>query len=436
MKIDHNRYLLVDCLSNAKIYGSIPYIYALQHFALAVDTAIKLSLIERIGHAAFGVLLLIPVLNIFLALADRTVCEMKQNLIIELPENDPYQRGLKHGQRLRSEIQFIYRQQIEPFIRKLNTTYGKNCYLESKKLEQQLSPDIINEMRGLAEGSQVPYNLVLQAHTFLDIFSQAFACSSMGIIFNKNHPKVIATNHFRLKQKDDTDQESCSRYQALESATVSDEKSLPDALKKVNVDTTIQAIIFNCRDRKVLLATDSHQAARKEIKPLSLSSQFPDKIDSSTPPTYLARTLDWPMPALGRHTVTFVTNSGAHKIISIGFPGFIGVLSGMNNKGLALSLSVSGESFQDKGIPKAFLLREVLEQNSDAQSAAYYLHSRNSASSFNVVVASPGQIASIEIDPERSATGIAAYEQSGFVTVQQTPPPPSLLKRIIGIFGF
>lgn len=85
------------------------------------------------------------------------------------------------------------------------------------------------------------------------------------------------------------------------------------------------------------------------------------------------RNLDWNMRAgLQRSAVLFVVRpAGKHAFVSAGWAGFIGVLSGINDR--QISVGQVGAQTQDltfKGEPMAFLMRRVLEEADDVDDAA------------------------------------------------------------------
>ncbi len=112
--------------------------------------------------------------------------------ILEL-KGTPRQRGLQHGRALSSEIKSFYttmlgtsllpylnREQpdISAFLKsydaKLHPEYANGQFsyrllLESaQELEKSIPADLVEEMKGVAEGAQVPYEHVLLLNTFVD----------------------------------------------------------------------------------------------------------------------------------------------------------------------------------------------------------------------------------------------------------------------------
>src|SRR5262249_3989686 len=122
------------------------------------------------------------------------------------------------------------------------------------------------------------------------------------------------------------------------------------------------------------------------------------------------------------HEYTLVTvyrPKGKLAFASVGFPGLVGVLSGMNEAGLALAvLEVtdvkSGEtSFDAKGIPYALCLRRVLEMARTIDEAVTVLKAMRRTTCINVAVADRDGVAVLEITPgkivrRRAERGILA----------------------------
>ena len=77
------------------------------------------------------------------------------------------------------------------------------------------------------------------------------------------------------------------------------------------------------------------------------------------------RNLDWNIAAgIQRHAVVFVVRpEGKHAFLNLGWAGFIGVLSGVNDAQLSVG-QVGAETVDAtfRGVPMAFLLRRVLEE--------------------------------------------------------------------------
>src|SRR5262249_35576652 len=105
-------------------------------------------------------------------------------------------------------------------------------------------------------------------------------------------------------------------------------------------------------------------------KIFACSAVMVGKDRSATGGTLLARNLDYPsMGYIHEYTlVTVYRGKGKLAFVSVGFPGLVGVLSGMNEAGLALGVlevfdaKDGNGAFNSKGVPYGLCLRRVLEE--------------------------------------------------------------------------
>jgi isopenicillin-N N-acyltransferase like protein len=130
---------------------------------------------------------------------------------------------------------------------------------------------------------------------------------------------------------------------------------------------------------------------------------------SSTGGPLLGRNLDY--PSLGYineySLVTVYRPRGKRPFVSVGFPGLVGSLSGMNDAGLALAvLEVydvkDGEkSFDPLGLPYALCNRKILEECSTIAEAKQLLEKLPRTTTINLVLADRKGVAVFEITPSR-----------------------------------
>jgi predicted choloylglycine hydrolase len=142
-------------------------------------------------------------------------------------------------------------------------------------------------------------------------------------------------------------------------------------------------------------------------KSLACSAVAVESEASATGGPLLARNLDY--PSLGYvHEYSLVTvyrPKGKLAFASVGFPGLVGVLSGMNEAGLALAvLEVNdvkeGETpFDAKGVPYALCLRRVLEKAKTIDDAVEVLKGLRRTTCINVAVADADGVAVLEVTP-------------------------------------
>jgi hypothetical protein len=130
---------------------------------------------------------------------------------------------------------------------------------------------------------------------------------------------------------------------------------------------------------------------------------------SATGGTLLGRNLDYPSLGYAQEytLVTVYRPAGRKTFVSIGFPGLVGVLSGMNESGLALGVL---EVFQSqwfirrldlRGIPYAVCFRRILETCSSIEQAHRELERMRRTTIFNLAIADRERVAVLEVTPRR-----------------------------------
>jgi predicted choloylglycine hydrolase len=129
---------------------------------------------------------------------------------------------------------------------------------------------------------------------------------------------------------------------------------------------------------------------------------------SATGAPLFGRNLDY--PTLGfLHEYSLVTvcrPTGKHGFASIGFPGYLGCLSGMNDAGLAIAVlevySSNDDSvtFDPKGVPYGLVYRRVLEECTTVDEAEKLLRSVRRTTRNNLAVCDRNGGAVFEITPK------------------------------------
>jgi hypothetical protein len=115
------------------------------------------------------------------------------------------------------------------------------------------------------------------------------------------------------------------------------------------------------------------------------------------------------------HCILVVKPEGKRPYVSIGYPGMIGVISGMNDAGLvAATLDVYESSdgspyFDATGVPLAFTYRRVLEECATVDEAKKLLESVGRTTYMNLAVADRERAVVFELTPER--VGMREAEQ-------------------------
>lgn len=140
-------------------------------------------------------------------------------------------------------------------------------------------------------------------------------------------------------------------------------------------------------------------------KMVACSSILVEPGRSATGEILFGRNLDFPtMGYLHHYTlVTVYKQPGKRTFASIGFPGMVGVLSGMNDAGLCLAVHeayVGGDespTFDKKGMPFALAMRRLLEECSTIDEAAAFLRTLPRTTHLNVPMADARHAAVLEV---------------------------------------
>ena len=232
----------------------------------------------------------------------------------------PYECGYQHGRLLGEHVRILFDRYLKLFAG--NFRYDLDL---ARTMERYIPQKYVDEMRGLAEGADIPYDVVLVSTCFLDIHKVA-ACSTFVV----------------------------------------------------------------------------HDASSKSGEIM------------------MGRNLDF--PALGvAHRVNLVSvyeSKDAPPFASVAWPGFLGCLSGMNARGLALAMMlVYGHTRSDhlNGVPFALHYRDVLESCSNVDEAVERFERREYAVCNNIMLA----------DASRNAARLELHTRSVGVE-RDTPEFPAL----------
>jgi hypothetical protein len=142
---------------------------------------------------------------------------------------------------------------------------------------------------------------------------------------------------------------------------------------------------------------------------LACSALLVEGVRSNTGAPLLGRNLDY--PSLGyAHEYSLVTvcrSDGArHAFASVGFPGLVGCLSGMNEAGLALAIlevfqvRLGKKWFDGSATPYALCYRRLLEECGTIAEAKELLLKMKRTATTNLVVADREGIAVFEVTPD------------------------------------
>lgn len=133
-----------------------------------------------------------------------------------------------------------------------------------------------------------------------------------------------------------------------------------------------------------------------------------------------SRNLDWHTEnnLLGKHSTIFdFQRKGKTIFKTVGWPGFIGALSGIRSGAFSLTLNaVSSNDQPEIALPVSFLLRDILDSAESFQEAKIRLENTTIASDCLILLSGvqPNQMAVIERTPKRSSTRTA---ENSFIIV-------------------
>lgn len=132
---------------------------------------------------------------------------------------------------------------------------------------------------------------------------------------------------------------------------------------------------------------------------------------SATGDLMFGRNLDFPdVGGMSRLSVVSVYRPvGKHAFAAIGFPGLVGVISGMNEKGLCLATFDSyaakdgSQMFNPRGVPLALLNRQILEECSTVDEARKLLEASPRTTMMSLVICDESEAVVFELTPKTVA---------------------------------
>jgi predicted choloylglycine hydrolase len=383
----------------------MPLRHFIRHLKLGMfgDRA-GISILERLQHLAMAALKGTPVLGYMASTID-TLIHRPKCVIIQLSSSEPYERGYEYGKKLRKQIRTIY----TPILKLCKN--DKTVDAAALAFEKYISSELIQEMRGLAAGAGFSYQNVLVIHTFLDSYPGICACSAMAKKTSQfGEHRVAAANHsLRKKVLNAPEFDSYRRRQALmETGAQADRK----VLKASNVKGTIQSICFDTRARSIKIAVGESYAAKKKFKFISEKQLFttPAAKKSGAAEVKLYRNLDWPWYFLGQNTIVLMTHTkGKNQLCRVTFPGYLGTLSGMNDKGLSLAVCSREGFINQQGTPNPLLFTSMLESCASTAEAMDFLKKNPHGSSMNVMIADPESAVSVELGAARDVVMVGSF---------------------------
>ncbi len=124
-----------------------------------------------------------------------------------------------------------------------------------------------------------------------------------------------------------------------------------------------------------------------------------------------ARNMDFPVPAEVNHRAATVIcrkpSSGGVPTLSLAWAGFVGILTGCNASGLSMGeVTAPVLKARPDGMPLAFLMRSVLEQEASLAAGAARIRAAERTHGFNIALASGIEKAALAVEctPRHCAT--------------------------------
>lgn len=148
-----------------------------------------------------------------------------------------------------------------------------------------------------------------------------------------------------------------------------------------------------------------------ELRRLGCSSLIVEPSRSATGAPLFGRNFDFPpMGLLDRYGLVKVIHpTGKHAFAEVGFPGLVGVVSGMNDAGLCVAtLDVydaadDSPRFEPTGVPMMFTFRRILEECATVAEAEKLLRETQATTQANLAVCDRERGAVFEITPKQVA---------------------------------
>ncbi len=179
------------------------------------------------------------------------------------------------------------------------------------------------------------------------------------------------------------------------------ERNFPDDYKR-ELDAIVQAGV----DRERLVTANTMFDVVKLIACSSMIVQ-PDR--SATGKPIFGRNLDFPTAGyLQEYSIVLACRpKGKYAFVSVGFPGLVGCLSGINEKGLCLAVHEvleagdGSKKYDPEGTPYAMNYRRILEECATVEEAEKLLRSLKRTTRNNLAVCDRSGGAVFELTPQR-----------------------------------
>ena len=268
----------------------------------------------------------------------------------------PYERGLQHGQQLKSKIHSFYATLLtnsllpylgreQPDIASLLAEYKKDEYLDgkfgyqllldsAKSVEKSLGRDIRDELKGIADGAEMPYDQVLVLNTFFD---STLAVRGVALAIRLARAPQIQTVEFLGAATDGVDNDGDQQIDEMG-------EGLSDPYVSVLRGLAVEVPTLT-RVKVVLKDPDSVDPATVRVRVADvLYTQGNPALDLKTVGTDTLE-ITWTAPqALPAGTYTMVLSAGDGKIIDTPPPSHA---SFMRDEEVTFTVKGTGIAFAD-----------------------------------------------------------------------------------------
>ncbi len=252
-----------------------------------------------------------------------------EGFVVAQLSGDPYEIGLQHGRLLAERIQQMRRTLYQDLIYRQGRVFGVGftllCRAITAIMERHIQPELRQEMRGVADGAGVGYRDVLLFNCFDDLLH-----ALVRLVLLLVPPPLRARVGL-----------ACSCFVALGERTTSGHMLLGRNLDYYVVDGVLGA-------DGIVTRTMQEQLVCFVIRP-----------------------------------------SRGHAFVSIGWPGCVGVVTGLNARGLALACLTSAVPGQTpNGTPLPMLYRALLQRHDTLEAVEWGLRKSRRTIGNNLLVAS------------------------------------------------
>jgi hypothetical protein len=144
------------------------------------------------------------------------------------------------------------------------------------------------------------------------------------------------------------------------------------------------------------------------------------------------RNLDWNIDSgIQQHATVFVVRpQGKHAYVNVGWAGFIGVLTGINDQQISIGqIGAETADLTYAGMPMAFLMRRVLEEADDLDEAVRIIREAPRTVGVNYLIADAKAKRAVAIETTRSHVAVFEADDAKEHGVAYARPLPDAVFR-------